>query len=279
MYKSILAAVDEFTNSAIAARYAMALAKSCQAELSLVYVAEDKITNDLFSQAEASLERLFMEAKKQNIKVGSLTERGNPLKQINDLVKKNNVDIVFTATGREDIEKKFFLMTMAREFMLKLPCSVAMVRAVQMGRVHPRKILLPLRADTTNIEEQACLAAKLAEAFEAAVTVFHSTSPTTSVFRRGRQPTTAQRGELISENIEKFMECLNRYEIIHEKRTSHGSFARAVTIEAAHRRNDLIVMGASERSILKSIISGNPVEDVLRETPCNLIILRPKKIK
>jgi nucleotide-binding universal stress UspA family protein len=34
-------------------------------------------------------------------------------------------------------------------------------------------------------------------------------------------------------------------------------------------------MGASERSLLKSIIRGNPVEEVLRETPCNLIILRP----
>jgi hypothetical protein len=34
-------------------------------------------------------------------------------------------------------------------------------------------------------------------------------------------------------------------------------------------------MGASERSLLRSIISDNPVENVLRETPCNLIILRP----
>ena len=35
-------------------------------------------------------------------------------------------------------------------------------------------------------------------------------------------------------------------------------------------------MGASERGLWESIIGGNPVEQVLRETPCNLIILLPQ---
>jgi len=35
-------------------------------------------------------------------------------------------------------------------------------------------------------------------------------------------------------------------------------------------------MGASERSLLSSILKGNPVEEVLRETPCDLIILKPR---
>jgi nucleotide-binding universal stress UspA family protein len=35
-------------------------------------------------------------------------------------------------------------------------------------------------------------------------------------------------------------------------------------------------MGASERSLLSSFIRGNPVENVLRETTCDLIILRPR---
>ncbi|MBE0427083.1 MAG: universal stress protein [Nitrospirae bacterium] len=48
MYKRILGAVNEFSNSTIAARYAIALAKSCQAKLSLVYAAEDKIGKDIF---------------------------------------------------------------------------------------------------------------------------------------------------------------------------------------------------------------------------------------
>jgi len=47
-------------------------------------------------------------------------------------------------------------------------------------------------------------------------------------------------------------------------------------VEAALHRSDLIVMGASERSLVQSLIWGNPVEKVLRETPCNLIIFLPR---
>ncbi len=276
MYKKILAAVNEFTNSEVAAKYAIALAKSCQARLSLVFVAEDKIHRDVFRQAEAALERLFIEAEGYDIDVESITEKGSPFIKIYDIVRKNKIDIVFTATRREDIKKRFFVKTLAREFMVKLPCSVAMVRAVHMGKIHPKNILVPLRHHITNLEEKACFVAKLAEGFESTVTLFHSHSPITSFFHGEQHLKPAQREEHIPKDVEQFTECLNRYMIRHERKTGYGGISRAITIEAAHRRNDLIVMGASERSLLRSIISGNPVEDVLRETPCNLIVLRPR---
>jgi nucleotide-binding universal stress UspA family protein len=277
MYKKVLAAVNEFTNSEIAARYAIALAKSCKAMLSLVFVVEDKIERSALRQAESALERLFIEAKEDNIEVGSIIEKGDPLKKVNDLVKKNNIDIAFIATRREDIEKRFFVKTHARDFIVKLPCSVAMVRAVRMAKAYPKNILVPLRGHITHLEERSCFVAKLAQAFNSSVTLFHLARPITSFFHGETLLEPAQRENNIPGDIEKFTECLKRYEITYEKRTSHGSVSRSITIEAAHRRNDLIVMGASERSLLKTIISGNPVEDVLRETPCNLIVLRPKR--
>jgi nucleotide-binding universal stress UspA family protein len=276
VYKKILAAVNEFINSEIAARYAIALAKSCQAKLSLVFVAEEKINRDVFKHAESALERLFIEAEGHDIEVESITETGDPLKKINEIVKKNDIDIAFTATRREDVTKRFFVRTHAREFMVKLPCSVAMVRVVRMGRIHPRNILVPLKGHMTHLEERACFIAKLAEVFNASVTLFHLSSPITSFFHGEIHLKPAQREEHIPKDIEQFTECLHRYKINHEKKTGYGAVSRAITIEAAHRRNDLIVMGASEKSLLKSIISGNPVENVLKETPCNLIILRPK---
>ncbi|MEW6215991.1 MAG: universal stress protein [Nitrospirota bacterium] len=276
MYKKILAAVNEFTNSEVAARYTIALAKSCQAMLSLVFVAEEKLNKDVFKHAEVALERLFIEAEEYDIGVESITERGEPFQKINDIVKKNNIDLVFTATRREDVEKRFYLKTLVREFMVKLPCSVAIVRVVRMGRVHPKNILVPLRGHMTHLEERACFIAKLAEVFNASVTLFHLASPITSFFHGEIHLKPAQREERIPKDIEQFTECLHRYRIHHKKKTGYGAVSRSITIEAAHKRNDLIIMGASERSLLRSIISGNPVEEVLRETPCNLIILRPR---
>lgn len=275
MYKRILAAVNEFTNSEFAARYAIALAKSCEAKLSLVFVAEDGIDRDTFRDAESALGRLFTEAQNQGLEVESIIEKGSPLRNISAIVKKEPVDIVFAATRREDVSKRFFQRTLARDFMLKLPCSVAMVRVVHMGKSYPKQILVPLKGRMTHLEERACFVARLAEVFDSSVTLFHLSSPITSFFHGEIYLTPSQREEEIPTDIEDFTECLYKYKISHEKKIGYGSVSRSITIEAAHRRNDLIVMGASERSLLRSIVSENPVEQVLRETPSNLIILRP----
>jgi nucleotide-binding universal stress UspA family protein len=127
----------------------------------------------------------------------------------------------------------------------------------------------------TRLEERACFVARLAKVFDSSVTLFHLTSPITSFFHGEIYLPPVQREEKIPSDIEDFTECLHKYKISHEKKTGYGAISRSITIEAAHGRNDLIVMGASERSLLRSIVSENPVEQVLRETPSNLIILRP----
>lgn len=276
MYKKILATVNEYTNSEIAARYAIALAKSSSAAISFAFIAENKLDKTVFKLAEAALNRLFLESKEQGIEVESIMETGNPLKKIIEIVKKNNIDIVFAATRREDINRRFFMKTFARELIIRLPCSVALVRVIGMGKAHPRRILVPLGQHMTNIHERAFFVAKLAQSFDASVTIFFTPKPIVRFFHGEVHIKASDREKNIPVDIEKFTGYLNRYRIKHDKRTGFGKIARAITIEAAHRRNDLIVMGASERSLLRSFISGTPVEDVLRETTCNLIILQPK---
>jgi nucleotide-binding universal stress UspA family protein len=80
----------------------------------------------------------------------------------------------------------------------------------------------------------------------------------------------------LPKDISDFMEYLRKYRISFEQMLLPGSIARSITIEAASKRHDLIIMGASERSLLSSFFKSNPVEHVLRETPCNLIILKPR---
>ena len=276
MYKRVLAAVNEFTNSELAARYAIALSQSCQAKLSLVFVAEEGIDRDTLKQAESALERLLVEADGRGIEVESIIKTGDPFQKIYDIVNKDHIDIVFTATRREDVSKRLFIKTLARQLMIKLPCSVAMARIVRMGTMHPKNILVPLRGRMTHLEERACFIGKLGQAFNAQVTLFYQHSSIKSFFHGEIHLKPAEREEYIPTDIENFTECLKRYDVRHEKSTGYGTISRSITIEAARRRNDLIVMGASERSLLRSIMSGNPVEEVLRETPCNLIILRPK---
>lgn len=276
MYRKILAAVNEYSNSELAARYAINLARACQAKLTLVFVAARGMDLALLRQAEAALERLFLEAGAKNVEVEGILKRGDPFHQIRGVVRDQEIDLAFSATRHEDVSRRYFLRTVARKLMLHLPCSVALVRVVHPGQIYPQKILVPYRGRPAHPEEKAFFVGKLAEAFGAEVTLFHAPEPISRVFADLRRGKPLEPEKHISHELDRFMGYLEQYRISPQKRLGHGPAGRAITVEAAAQRHDLIIMGASERGLWESLISGNPVEEVLRETPCNLIILLPR---
>jgi nucleotide-binding universal stress UspA family protein len=227
-------------------------------------------------RAEETIKRLFNEAMNIGIQVEGITETGEPLNEIEKIVHREKVSIVFASTRREDVEKRFYAGTVARSLSLHLPCSVALVRVVHMGRVRPKNILLPLKAKINYIKERTYFIAKMAEGFGSKVFVFHATKPITKFFHGELHLTPVEWGKRLPQDISDVMEYLRKYKIDFEGKLVPGAIGRSITIEAASKRQDLIIMGASERSLLSSLLKGNPVEDVLRETPCDLIILKPR---
>jgi nucleotide-binding universal stress UspA family protein len=276
MYTKILAAINEHLNSEISARYALNLAKACEAKLFLCFIEEKGTPRSSIDRAEDAMKRLFIKAEEMDIKTESITETGEPVKVIGKIVRHEGIDIVFASTRREDIEKRFYAGTVARSLSLNLPCSVALVRVVHMGRIRPKNILLPLKARINYIKERAYFTAKMAESFESKIYVFHATKPITKFFHGEIHLTPVEWGKRLPRDISDFMQYIEQYGIAYEGKLAPGAIARSITIEAASKRHDLVIMGASERNLLSSLLKGNPVEDVLRETPCDLIILRPK---
>jgi len=276
MYKKILTAVNEHLNSEITARYAMNLAKICAAKLHLCFIAEKGQQVATFDRAEEAMKRIFIDAEKMGIEVEAITETGDVVKKIDEVVRHERIDIVFAATRREDIERRFYAGTTARRLSIGLPCSVALVRVVHIGRIHPRKILVPLKARIDHLAERSYFSAILANAFNSNIYLFHSTKPITKFFHGEVHLTPIEWEKKLPKDISRFIEHLNKYKVPHEKRLIPGKAGRNITTEAAAKRFDLVIMGASERSLLSSIFKGNPVEVVLRETPCDLIILKPR---
>ncbi len=276
MYKNILAAINEHLNSEAAARYALNLARVCKSKFYICFIAEKGISRSGFEKAEDAMKRLFMEAEKNNVQVESIAETGEPVKEIDRIVRREGINLVFAATRREDIEKRYYAGTTARSLSLNLPCSVALVRIVHFGKLPPRNILIPLKAKINRIREKAYFAAKMAESFNSKVFIFHVTRPMIKFLSGEIHLTPAQWEERLPADISDFMEHIKKYEIEFEGMLLPGPPARSITIEAAAKRHDLIIMGASERGLLASVLKGNPVEDVLRETTCDLIILKPR---
>lgn len=276
MYKKILAAVNEHLNSEVTARYALHLAKACNTKLYICFIAEKGMSPHDQRAAKDAVDRLFNEALDLHIETERITEMGSPVSEIGKIVRHENIGLVFASTRKEDIEKRFYTGTIARKLSLKLPCSVALMRIVHSGRVHPKRILLPLKARIDHVTERAAFVTYMARAFGSKIFVFHTPKPIAKFFHGEIHLTPPQWEELISPDISHFMEYLKQHDIEHEGRLLPGKTARNITIEAFAKRHDLIIMGASERSLLASLLKGNPVEEVLRETPCDLIILKPR---
>ncbi|TAL22442.1 MAG: universal stress protein [Nitrospirae bacterium] len=276
MYKKILTAVNEHLNSEVTARYATNLARITGSKLYICFVAEKGQAAENISRAEEATKRLFIEAEQSGLDVEAVTETGDPARKIGEIVRREKIDIVFASTRREDIQKRFYSGTVARSLSINLPCSVALVRIAHTGRIHPKEILVPLKARIDHVEERAYFTAKIAQAFESEVFLFHAPERISKFFHGEIHLTPLEWEEKLPRDISDFMGHLHRYEIMHSGRFVPGKIGRSITIEAFSKRHDLIIMGASERGLLSRIIRGNPVEEVLRNTPCDLIILQPR---
>ncbi len=277
MYGNILAAVNEHSNSEVAARYAIHLAKACKSELTLMFVAGAQVGLEVIRQAESALERLFLEAGARQVQVETLIQKGDPFRQISTVVREKAIDLVFSATRREDVQRRYFVKTISRQLMLRLACSVALVRVVHPGKIFPQNILVPFRGRQSLQDEKAFFVSRLAVAFGAKVTLFHTPESVAGFFRdtipippRGPRPP-------LPPEIEQFKHILEELSIPAEERLGFGPPGRAITEAAASHHDDLIIMGASERGLWESLVGGNPMEQVLRETLCNLIILLPRR--
>ncbi len=272
MYKRVLAAVNEHLNSEVSARYALHLAKQARARIYFCAIAENGLNSKSFRLAEETVKRLSERARELDVKADCILETGEPLAQIRKIVVNEGIDLVFAATRREDVEKRFYARTVARGLSLGLPCSVALVRVVHLGRVHPREILVPVKEHIDRIPERSYFTALLARAFDSRVHLFHASRPFTRF-----SPHEAAGEQFVPADLARFISHLDEYKVEHENRLAPGATGRSIAIEAAARRRDLIIMGASSRGFFNSLLRGSPVEYVLRETPCNLIILKPER--
>lgn len=275
MYRRILAAVNEHVNSEIAGRYALHLAKAAKAQLFLCSIHEQGRTKNACELAREAARRLAHRAHEMDVEAACLFETGDPVRKIREVALARGIDIVFAATRREDVKKRLFAGTIARKLVLRLPCSVALVRVVHLGRIHPKEILIPLKARIDRIQEHAYFASLFAEAFDSRLYVFHITKPLRKFFHGERHLTPLEWETKLPDDIREFVRHLDRHPVAHERRLTPGTPSVRISIEAAARRSDLIIMGASTRTLFASLLRGSPVERVLRETPCDLIILRP----
>jgi len=276
MYRKILAAVNEHLNSEVTARYALALAKYLGAKLYICFVAQNRMPQQDRRAAEDAVKRLFNEAMDLNVQAESIAEIGDPVMEIARIVRHEGIGLALVSTRREDMERRFFTGTIARNLSLKLPCSVALVRIVHSGRVHPKKIFVPLKARISHVSEHARFIASMANTFGSKVFIFHAPKKVVHSFYGEIRRAPQDWQQELPQDISRFIQHLEKQDVEYESKLVPGRTGKNITLEAFAKRHDLIIMGASRRTLFASLLRENPVEYVLRETPCDLVMLTPR---
>jgi len=272
MYRRILTAVDESLNAHAAFRYAMALAQACGATLFVAGVLTPTMTGTEEGAMAQSAGALVSEAEERAVPAHLLMERGDVVKTLDILARAHHIDVVMTASRRHDVERRYFLRTVPQRLMAVLHCSLIIVRVVHLGLLaHPRQILVPVLGGAFDNAERAYVVSQLAAHFHAKLIVFHALE---EAHRRGQ----AVPHEAGTERVGPFLERLREAGTEPQVRIVTGPLVgEAIMQEAARHRHDLIIMGASQRSLFSTWRRGNPVEDVMRRTPCDLFVCRSRR--
>jgi len=237
MYKKILAEIDERLTAESVARYALKFAKISNASLYLCFIHKKEAK---FEKAEAALKRVFLEAEKSNIKVECIIKEGERLEELKEIIKKEKIDIAF-------IPANDFKQT------TKLPCSVAMVKIINMGKLSPKRILFILKGKVNYLKEKASFIENLSKIFHAKVYI--------NYFGK-------------DESIEKLFSILKKHEIKIETKVFPKFSLKTATFQALSKKADLLVVEHEKGGFLR-ILKPDFLTKLIENPPCNLIIFKP----
>jgi len=259
-YRKIFSVINEHTASTVIARYAISMAAACKAEL-VLYAAHDKGSHEtVLTHTDRHLDHLTTIAFERDISVTRITEIG----EINTLLPKRaqveSADLVFYPMTPFERYGANLQRHTVHHLLRTVGADLVIMRAITMAKPHPGHILVPLGKSIGDKERRLQFITELANSFHAQVTLFHLAAARDA----GGRP----------DDITWFRKQLQQRHITVLERGGSGPLGKAITVEAITRHNDLIILGATERGLLRRIFFGNPAGDVMHQSPCNAILFR-----
>lgn len=277
-FKKILVAVDGSFHANIAARYSLAFADAFSSKIFVATVLTKEMGEKGEKSAANSIAKVLDDSQEMGLDIEGVILKGDVIEAIDRFVRDNKVDIVIASTRRPHKERRFFARSITSALMSRLPCSVAGLKITHPGRsVRPGKVLVPVIGDGYRDKERAEIVEALIHKFDSKVTVFHVIElGDLNINRLDRLE--KERLTLSAEKrLLSFLDELKGRRLIVSERIVIGRNAREEIIsEASHHKYDLIIVGATTRNILKRMVSGNPVEEILRDTPCDVMLVHFK---
>jgi nucleotide-binding universal stress UspA family protein len=262
-YRKIFSVVNEQTASTVMTRYAICLAAACKAALVLYAAHEEWRDETLLRHTDRHLDHLFTVAFELGIPVTRITEVGNIRTLLPKRVQAEQADLVFYPLTPDDYCGAGMQRQTVEHLQRVITADLAFMRTISMAKPHPRHILAPFGKFISDRERRLRFISELSRSFHAQVTLFHLLGE--------------NEAKGMPEDIRQFRNQLQQQDVKVLERNGKGHIGKAITVEAITHHNDLIVLGASERGLLRRLFFGNPAADVMHQPPCNAILFSPAK--
>jgi len=258
-YRTIIAVINEHSGSTVTACYAIALAASCKARLVLYAAHTENTSEAVLLHTEQHQDHLFTAALDHDLPVTRITEVGLITRLLPKRVLAEEADLVFYPLLPDERYGATLQQQAVHHLLRSIKADLAIMRIMHMGKPHPRHILVPLGGATSDHKQRVAFLAALGKCFHAQITLFH-------------RPANQQ--QVPPEAFATMRTTLRHHHLNVLERSANGPIAKAITLEAISHHHDLIVVGASERTILWRLFFGNPAGDLLHRPPCNVILFR-----
>jgi nucleotide-binding universal stress UspA family protein len=264
-YKKIFSVVNEHTASTVTGRYAISLAAACGAELVLYAAHKEGSSEITLKRTGRQMDNLEAIASKLDISVTRIIEVGNISILLPKRVDEQKADLTFYPLMPDEGYVAYFKRHTVHYLLKTIRSDLAIMRAISLAKSHPVNILVPLGKFIGDKERRLMFVSELARSFHAQVTLFH-------IF--------AERdAKVMPEDITLFRKQLQQQNLTVIERSARGDIVRSITVEAITRHNELIVIGASGRGILRRVFFGNLSSDVMHQPSCNTILFRSSLTK
>ena len=259
-YRKIISVVNAHTASTVVARYAIALADSCKAELVLYAAHEEGSGDTMLRHIDLHLGHLYAAASELGIPVTRTTEIGKFSELLPVRVQAEEADLVFYPLTPYERYAATLQRHTVHRLLRTLRSDLAIMRTITMAKPHPRHILVPLGRVIRDKERRLLFIAELAKSFHSQVTLLHLAAERDA---RG-----------IPDDVSLFRTRLEGQYVMVQERVARGQIGKSIAVEAVTRQHDLVVLGASGRGVLRRLLLGNPAGDILQQPPCNTILFQ-----
>ena len=281
----ILVTTDFSPVSDHALDFAIALARRYDARIYLTHI----ITPDPFQFAEPQLAQATYEKVRQAAEEGVtdilisgklrgiphevLLEEGNVWPTLENLIRKNEIDLVITGTHGRGKVQKILIGSVAEEIFRKADCAVLtvgpQVQNGQKAEVELNHILFATDFGP-GAQKAAAYAFSLAQEHNATLTLLHviesAAAYTEESVARQREINVMRMKKLMPEGSENW--CKSEF------RATFGAAVEEILIAAKECKADLIVMGAKARNSLAGHAPMTIAYNVVSKAICPVLTVR-----